>query len=71
MTEKIVFGANEPILISEKEACMLLTISDPTLKRIRYAGKIEYYRVGGRVFYTQKMIDDFIDRCKEGSKSND
>lgn len=64
----ILDGNESSLFISEKQASSLLQISEPTLKRIRYSGKIECYRVGGRVFYSQKMLDDFIDHCKEGGK---
>ena len=67
MDFEIHFDGEEPVpFISESEAARLLKISQETLQRIRYAGEIQFYRVGGRVFYLPQNLNEFIQRCRQG-----
>ncbi|MEQ1642149.1 MAG: helix-turn-helix domain-containing protein [Pyrinomonadaceae bacterium] len=67
MDYDIRFDGDEPVpFIPESEAARLLKISPETLQRIRYAGEIQFYRVGGRVFYLPQNLNEFIRRCRQG-----
>ncbi|MGE0244546.1 MAG: helix-turn-helix domain-containing protein [Pyrinomonadaceae bacterium] len=67
MDFEIRFDGDEPVpFISESEAAKLLKISQETLQRIRYNGEIEFYRVGGRVFYLPQNLYEFVRRCRQG-----
>lgn len=64
----IRFEDDEPVpFITESEAAKLLKISQETLQRIRYNGEIEFYRVGGRVFYLPQNLYEFVRRCRQGA----
>jgi excisionase family DNA binding protein len=67
MTKIIDLDGDKLVYIyTEKEAAELLGISESTLKRIRYTSGIEYYRIGGRVFYSPDMLTAFIENCRNG-----
>ena len=54
---------------SEPEALKVLGMKNRlTLLRWRKAKKIGYYRIGGRVFYGQKHIDEFIQKSERLAK---
>lgn len=48
--------------VSEKKACELLDISRPTIKGMRDRGEIEFSRVGRRVVYTLRSLEDYLKR---------
>lgn len=51
--------------VNEKEAAELLGITQKCLQKWRFENKnLSYYKVGRRVFYSTKDIQDFL----EGSK---
>ena len=65
--QKIIFDGQTPVpVIPEKEAAKALGISDNTLKRIRYAKEINFYRIGNQVFYSRQMLEAFLKRCHNG-----
>ncbi len=66
MTQIIFDGKTPAPLIAEKDVAKLLNVSLSTIKRIRYANEIEFYRIGGQVFYSQQMLDAFLTRCHNG-----
>ena len=49
-------------IFTEQECSDRIGLSRPTLWRLRSAGKISYYKVGTRVFYDQKHIEEFWQR---------
>jgi excisionase family DNA binding protein len=62
--KKIILDGRSPApVIPEKEAAELLGISNNTLKKIRYAREIEFFRIGGQVFYSQEMLENFLFKC--------
>lgn len=65
-TKLIVDGQKPEPVIPEKEAAKLLGISDITLKRIRYAKKINFFRIGSQVFYSLQMLEAFLNKCQRG-----
>ncbi len=66
MRQIILDGKTPAPLITEKDAAKVLNVSLSTIKRIRYAGEIEFYRIGGQVFYSIEMIKTFLRRCLRG-----
>lgn len=59
--------SQEPVpFLTEKEAATLLKISEQTLQRIRHAGEIRFYRIGGRIFYLRQNVMEFVRRCGQG-----
>lgn len=67
--QKIILDGKIPSpFITEKEAAAILNISQNTLKRIRYANKIEFYRVGGQVFYSHELLQAFLEKCYRGGE---
>jgi hypothetical protein len=64
-----LMDGKQPVpLIAEKDAATLIGISDTTLKRIRYAKEIDFYRIGGQVFYSREMIEAFLKKCLQGGE---
>lgn len=57
------FPVDSEILYKEKELAKILRISLPTLKRLRYAGKIEFLRVGMQVRYTRPHLEAYLRKC--------
>ncbi len=56
------------LIYKEKEVADILHVSCPTLKRLRYAGEINFLRIGTQVRYTQQHLDDYLQRCERKSK---
>lgn len=48
-------------LINEREAARRLGVCRMTLLRMRAAGEIGHYRIGVKVLYSQKHLDDFLE----------
>lgn len=46
--------------LSEKEFCAAVGISRPTAYRLRKVGKLPYCRVGSRVLYLPRHIEEFL-----------
>jgi excisionase family DNA binding protein len=61
---KVIYDGQKPDpVITEKDAAEMLGISKSTLKRIRDAKEISFYRIGGQVFYSPEIIRAFLERC--------
>lgn len=56
-------------LYKESELAKILKVSCVTLKRIRYAKKISFLRIGMQVRYTEQHLQDYLRRCQRESKS--
>lgn len=59
--------ASENQLFTDKEASEMLRISKVTLWRIRKKGKIEFRRIGEKVFYTKQDIDNYLENQKRAA----
>lgn len=67
--QKIILGGKTPTpLITEKEAAEMLSVSQSTIKRIRYANEIKFYRIGGQIFYSHELIKAFLEKCYRGGE---
>ena len=53
-------GANRPVF-NTKEAAKYLSVSTTTMERMRSDYKIPFVRLGGRVVYRRKDLDQFIE----------
>jgi len=47
-------------LLSAREAIAKLGISRPTLSRLQQKGSIGHYRIGVRVFFSERHISEFL-----------
>lgn len=52
-----------------KEAAGYLRISRAMLWRLRRAGEIPFYRIGGKVLYSISDLDAFLDQHRSGGES--
>jgi excisionase family DNA binding protein len=51
-------------VITESEAMRLLNVSRPTLWRYRKAGKLRYYKIGGKLGYSVSQIQELLKSCE-------
>ncbi len=49
---------------SEREAALMIGISRSSLQRARLRGDIAFYRLRGRVLYSETHIQDFLRRSE-------
>jgi Helix-turn-helix domain len=64
---QIEMDGKKPVpMLAEREAAGILNMSVHSLRRRRYAEEIEFYRIGGRIFYSQEMLVAFIEKCRNG-----
>lgn len=59
---------DEKLTYTEAETADKLRLSRPTLIKIRQQGKIAYLRIGSKIFYTQKNIDEFLEASEVSPK---
>ena len=50
----------KPEWLDNLDVCNLLHISKRTLESYREKGYLSYTRIGGRIFYSQSAIDDWL-----------
>ena len=50
-------------LLTIEEVVKMLRITRPTLYKIMNNNAIEVVRIGGRVLFTEKAVNDYIERC--------
>ena len=50
-------------LLTFEETLAFLKITRPTLYKILNNNAIEVVRIGGRVLFTEKAVNDYIERC--------
>lgn len=50
-------------LLTFEETLAILKITRPTLYKIMNNNAIEVVRIGGRVLFTEKTVNDYIERC--------
>lgn len=53
---------------TEKELCALIGISRMTAYRLREAGKLSYCRVGDKILYLPRHIDEFLSRAEKRAR---
>ena len=47
-------------ILTIQEACEALHVSERTLSRWRKSRRIGYFKIGGRVLFTQESVDSII-----------
>ena len=57
-------------ILTEQECSDRTGLSRATLWRLRSAGRITHYKVGTRVFYDQKHIEEFWQRQERRARTN-
>ena len=56
-------------LLTSDEFRNIVGISRPTEHRQRTAGKLSCYKIGTRIFYSEKHVEDFLARHEQTAKS--
>ena len=54
--------------LSEEEFCQTVGISRTTAWRMRNAGKLPHCRVGDKVLYLPRHVDEFLSICERPTK---
>jgi len=55
---------NNKVTINEQEFCQAVGISRVTAWRLRMAGKLPHCRIGTRVLYLPRHIEEFLTSCE-------
>jgi predicted DNA-binding transcriptional regulator AlpA len=63
-------GWNEKATLSEDEFCKIVGISRTTAWRQRNAGKLPHCRIGDKVVYLPKHVDEFLAGCERPAKKS-
>lgn len=51
--------------VSEAIFCKITGLSRMTAWRLRNSGRLSHYRIGNRVFYSQRHIEEFLEANEE------
>jgi hypothetical protein len=62
---------NEKVTLTEKEFCEAVGICRLTALRMRKAGKLSCCRIGNKVLYLPRHIDEFLQRCEKPARRID
>lgn len=57
-------NANEKATLTEQEFCIRVGISRTTAWRERKAGRLPFCRIGDKVVYLPRHIDEFLSNCE-------
>ena len=60
---------NPKVTLTEKEFCQAVGISRVTCWRLREAGKLTYLRIGGKIKYTPRIVEEFLASCERPAQS--
>jgi predicted DNA-binding transcriptional regulator AlpA len=55
------------VVLTELEFCKAVNISRTKCWRLRKRGQIPHLRIGDRIGFLQKHIDEFLNSCEQGS----
>jgi hypothetical protein len=58
----------EKATLTEQEFCEKVGISRTTAWRMREAGKLSYCRIGDKVVYLPRHVDEFLTSCERRPK---
>jgi len=59
----------ERATLTEAEFCKAVGISRTTAWRMREAGKLAYCRIGDKVLYLPRHVEEFLNNCERQTKS--
>lgn len=68
MSSDVEPKTEERVTLTEEEFCKQVGISRTTAWRMRNAGKLPYCRVGDRVLYLQRHVNDFLTNCERHTR---
>jgi hypothetical protein len=54
--------------LTEKEFCQLVGICRLTAMRMRQAGKLPYCKIGNKIVYLPRHVDEFLGNCEHLAK---
>lgn len=57
---------NGETILDNQDLCLLLNLSKRTLRRYRATGTLPYFQIGGKSFYYESDVQEFIRRNQEG-----
>lgn len=57
---------NGKTILDNQDLCLLLNLSKRTLRRYRATGILPYFQIGGKPFYYESDVEEFIRRNQEG-----
>lgn len=52
--------SNKRVTLTEKEFCPRVGISRVTAWRLRNAGKLSFCRIGGKIMYLERHVEEFL-----------
>ena len=61
--------ANNKATMTEQEFCERIGISRVTAWRMREAGKLPHCKVGNKILYLPRHIDEFLENCERRSRA--
>lgn len=64
----ITEATTEKATLSEQEFCKRIGISRTTAWRMRNAGRLPYCRVGDKVLYLPRHVDEFLESVEKRAK---
>ena len=59
----------ERVTLTEREFCQRVGISRATALRMRVAGRLPHCRVGDKVLYLPRHVEEFLQRCEQRAAS--
>lgn len=62
---------SSPLLVPQREAARLLSVSERTLFAMRERGEIACVRLGPRILYSTDDLLKWVERRKEGGLNDD
>jgi len=62
---------NGETILDTQDLCLLLNLSKRTLRRYRATGTLPYFQIGGKPFYYESDIEEFIRKGREGDISDE
>jgi predicted site-specific integrase-resolvase len=57
------------VTMTEREFCEAVGISRVTCWRLRESGKLAYLRIGGKIKYTPRIVEEFLASCERVVKT--
>lgn len=60
-------AASTKITLTEKEFCKMVGICRLTAMRMRQAGKLPYCKIGNKIVYLPRHVDEFLANCERKS----
>lgn len=58
---------NGNTILDNQDLCLLLNLSKRTLRRYRATGMLPYFQIGGKAFYYESDVDEFIKRSQQNA----